>query len=114
MTTFEQWNYGDGQRVILPSIKKGIIRYEKAAQSSFDYAFAHHPQARLLCKNLITKTIYFLMGLALVVEYLYHWLCLKCFHSQSPKKEVRATFWNIVTTLLVCLFDELRAARVVV
>ena len=31
MTTFKQWNYGDGQRGILPRIKKGIISYEKAA-----------------------------------------------------------------------------------
>ena len=30
MKTFEQWNYGDGQRGILPSINKGIISYEKA------------------------------------------------------------------------------------
>ena len=27
MTTFEQWNYGDGQRGILPSIKKGVSSY---------------------------------------------------------------------------------------
>ena len=45
---FEQWNYGECQRGILPSIKKSIISYEKAARSSFNYSFAHHPQARLL------------------------------------------------------------------
>ena len=33
MTTFKKWNYGDGQRGILPSINKGIIIYEKAARS---------------------------------------------------------------------------------
>ena len=33
MTDFEQWNYGDVQRGILPSIKKGIISYEKTAWS---------------------------------------------------------------------------------
>ena len=27
MTTFKQWSYGDGQRGIIPSNKKGIIRY---------------------------------------------------------------------------------------
>ena len=48
-----------------------------------------------------------------MVEDLYHRMCLKCFGSQSPNKEARATCWNIVTTLLVCLFDELRAVRVV-
>ena len=31
MKTSEQWNYGDGQRDIMPSIKKGITSYEKAA-----------------------------------------------------------------------------------
>ena len=31
-TTYKQWNYGDGQRGVLPRIKKGIICYEKAAQ----------------------------------------------------------------------------------
>ena len=30
--TFEQCNYGDGQKVILSSIKKGIISYEKTAR----------------------------------------------------------------------------------
>ena len=48
-----------------------------------------------------------------MVEDLYHWLYLKCFGSRSPNKEAMATCWNIVTTLLVCLFDELHAARVV-
>ena len=43
MTTFKQWNYGDGQRGILPRIKKGIIIYERVARSLFDYTFAHHP-----------------------------------------------------------------------
>ena len=33
MTTFEKWNYADGQRGILTSIKKGIISYEKSARS---------------------------------------------------------------------------------
>ena len=55
MKTFEQCNYGDGQRGILPSIKKGVISYEKAASSSFYYAFAHNLQARLLCNDLLTK-----------------------------------------------------------
>ena len=63
MTTFKQWNYGDGQRVILPGIKKGIISYENLAHSSFDYAFAHHPQDRLLCNDILTKTIGFLREL---------------------------------------------------
>ena len=48
-----------------------------------------------------------------MVEYLYHRLCLKCFGSQSLNKEERATCWNIVTTILVCLFGELRDVRVV-
>ena len=86
MTTFKQWNYGDGQRVILPSINKGIISYEKSARSSFDYAFAHHPQDRLLCNNMPTKIIYLLSELATVVEDLCNWLCLKCFGYQSPNK----------------------------
>ena len=59
MTTFEQWNYGYGQRVILPSIKRGIINYEKEDHSSFDYAFAHHVQTILLCNKLLTKEIEF-------------------------------------------------------
>ena len=42
MTTFEQWNYGDGHRGVLLNIKKDIISYEKVARLSFDYAFAHH------------------------------------------------------------------------
>ena len=53
MITLEQWNYGDGQGGILPSIKKGIIIYEKAARSSFNYTFAHHAHARLLYNNLL-------------------------------------------------------------
>ena len=61
MTTFEQWNYGYGQRVILPSIKKGIINYEKAYHSSFDYAFAHHVQAIILCNNFSPKQLYFMV-----------------------------------------------------
>ena len=77
MTTFEHCNYGDGQRVILPSIKEVIIIYEKSARSSFDYAFANNPHARLLCNNLLTKIIDFLREMATVVEDLYHWLCLK-------------------------------------
>ena len=63
--------------------------------------------------DLLTKTIYFLRETATVVEDLYHRLYLKCFGSRSPNKEARATCWNIMTTLLVCLFDELRAARAV-
>ena len=31
MKTFEQCNYGEGQRCILPTIKKGITSYENAA-----------------------------------------------------------------------------------
>ena len=113
MTTLEQWNYGDGQRGIMPIIKKGIISYERASRLSFDYAFAHHAQIRLLCNNILTKTIYFFRELDMVVGDLYHNLCLKCFGSKRPSKEARATCWNIATTLLVCLFDELRAVRVV-
>ena len=48
MTTSEQWNYGDGQRGIMPIINQGIITYEKAARLSFDYSFAHYAQAKLL------------------------------------------------------------------
>ena len=107
MTTFEKWNSGDGQRGIMPSIKKGIIRYEKSARSSFNYDFSQHAKARLLCNYLLTKTIYFFREMAMVVEDLYHQLCLKLFDSRSPNKEARATCYNIVTTLLVCLFDEL-------
>ena len=81
MTTIEQWNYGGSQRYILPNIKKGIIRYEKAARYSFDYASAHHAQARLLCNDLLTKTIDFFQELATVVEDLYHRICIKCFGS---------------------------------
>ena len=77
MKSFKQWNYGDSPMGILPSIKKAIITYEKAARLSFDYAFSHHAQARLLCKDLITKTIEIFQELATVVEYFYHWLCLK-------------------------------------
>ena len=81
MTTFGQWNYGDGQRGIMPSIKKNIISYEKVTRSSFDYSFAHHPQARLLCNDMLTKTMDLLGELATVVEDLYHGLCLKCYFS---------------------------------
>ena len=81
MTTFEQWSYDEGQRGILARIKKGIIIYEKAARSSFDFAFAHHLHARLLCNNLRTKTIDFLWEMTTVVEDLYHRMCLKCFGS---------------------------------
>ena len=48
-----------------------------------------------------------------MVEDLYHRLCLKCFIYRISKKEARATCCNIVTTIIVCLFDELRAVRVV-
>ena len=48
MTTFEQWNYSDDQRGILPTIKKDITRYKNASRSSFDYVFAHHAKSRLL------------------------------------------------------------------
>ena len=48
------------------------------------------------------------------MEGLYHHLCLKCFGSLSPNKEARYTCWNIVTTIFVCLFDELLAVRLVV
>ena len=113
MKNFEQWNYGDGQRVILPSIKKGIISYEKAARSEFDYAFAHHPQARLMCNDLLTKTIDFLSEIPTVVEDLYHRIFRNCFGSRSPNKEARDTCWNIVTTLLVYIFGELCDFRVV-
>ena len=81
MTTFKQWNYGDVQRGIMPTIKLGITSYKKAACSSFDYVFAHHAQARILCNNLLTKTIDFSWELATVVEDLYHPICLKCFGS---------------------------------
>ena len=77
MTAFYQWNYGDGQSGIMSGIKKGIISDERAARSSFDYSLANHPQARLLCNDLITKNIYFLRELATVVEDLYHRLCPK-------------------------------------
>ena len=60
MTTFEECNYGDVQRGNLPRIKKGIINDVKASRSSFDYAFAYHPQARLLCNYLLTRNIDFL------------------------------------------------------
>ena len=113
MTTFEQWNYGEVQRGILPSIKKGIIGYEKAVRSLLYYTFAHHEKARLLRKNMLTKIIDFFRELSTVVVDLYHLLLLKGFGSQSPKKEASVTCWNIVKTLLVCLFDELRALRVV-
>ena len=42
MKTFKQWNYGDGKRGILSSIKNDIASYEKSSCSSFDYAFVHH------------------------------------------------------------------------
>ena len=76
MKSLEQWNYGDGQRGILTRIKKGIISYEKSARSSFNYAFAHHKQARLLCNDLLTKNIDFFRELAMVVEDFYLRLCL--------------------------------------
>ena len=50
----------------------------------------------------------------MVVEDLYHLFCLKCFGSRITNKEAKAKCWNIVTTLLVCLFDELCDMRVVV
>ena len=54
-----------------------------------------------------------LRELATVMEDLYHHLCIKCFGSRSPNKEERYTCWNIVTTLFVCLLDELLAVRLV-
>ena len=86
MTTFEQWNYGDGQRGVLPSTKKGVISYEKSARSSLNYAFVNHPHARLLCNYLLTKTIDLFREMATVAEYLHHRLCLKPFGSQIPNK----------------------------
>ena len=77
MTTFKQWNYGDGQRVILTIIKKGIIIHENSSRSSFNCDFTHHVQARLLCNNMRTKTIDFFRKLAMVVEDLYRRLCLE-------------------------------------
>ena len=59
MTTFQQWSYGDGQRGILPVIKKSIISYEKAAHLSLDYFFANHAQSRVLCNDMLTKTFDF-------------------------------------------------------
>ena len=79
MTTSEQWNYGDGHREIITSIKEGIISYEQAACYSFDYAFANHSQAIILCNNLLTKTIDFFLELATVVDNLYHRIFLKYF-----------------------------------
>ena len=112
MTNEEKWNYGGEQRGIMPSIKKVIIRYERAAWSSFDYDFAHNPQARLLCNDLLTKKN-FLRELATVAEDLYHHLCLKLFGSRSSNKEARDTCWKIATTILLCIFEKLRAVRVV-
>ena len=48
-----------------------------------------------------------------MAEGLYHRIFLNCFGSRSLNKEARDTCWNIVTALLVCLFYELRAVRVV-
>ena len=66
-----------------------------------------------MCSDLLTKTIDLLRELSTMVEDLYNWLCLKCFGYQSNNKEENATCWNIATTLLVCLFDEIRAVIVV-
>ena len=41
-------------------------------------------------------------------------LCIKCFGYRIPNKEARAKCCNIVTTLLVCSFDEMSEVRVVV
>ena len=90
----------------MPNIKDGIITYKSGSSLN---AFAHHTKYRLLCKDLFTKTIYFFLELATVVEDLYHRLRLKFFGSQSPNKEARSTYWNILTTLIVCLFGVLHA-----
>ena len=97
----------------MPIINQGIITYEKAAGLSLDYSFAHYAQAKLLWKYMLTKKIDFLRELATVVEDFYHRLCMKCFGYRSPNKEATETCWNIVTTIIVCLFDELRAVRLV-
>ena len=95
----------------MSSIKKGITSYGNSARSSFDYSFVHHAQAKLLCNDLLTKTIDLFRELATAVEYLYHQICLQFFGSISPNKEARATCWNIVTTLI--FFNELLVILVV-
>ena len=59
MKSIKQWNYGDGQRGILPTTKNGIISYKNEDHYSFDYACAYHSQTRLLRNNHLTKTIDF-------------------------------------------------------
>ena len=49
----------------------------------------------------------------MVVEDFYHRICLKCFGYRSPNKEARDMCWDVLMTLLVCIFDELRAVQVV-
>ena len=49
-----------------------------------------------------------------MVEDLYHRIFLKCSGSRSPKKEAISKCWNIVTTILVCLSNELLDLRIVV
>ena len=48
-----------------------------------------------------------------MVGDLYHRIYIKYFGYRSPNKDAKAPCWNIVTTPLVCLFNELHVVRVV-
>ena len=62
-------------------LKRESPAMKNSGRSSFDYAFAHHAQDKLLCDDLLPKTIDFFRELATVVEDLYHQICLKWFGS---------------------------------
>ena len=73
-----------------------------------------HPQAQLLCRELVNTTMAFYREMAVMMSTLYLLLITKAHGSEAKAtKDAKDACWRIVTTLLRVMFEELFKARVV-
>ena len=114
MKTFAAWNTGDGVAGLYNRIKDGLDVHGPAVRANIEMELELFPEAKLLCKHLLEKTLLFWRALCSRIESLYKELLVKGFGpGPTYSASAQAQCWTIVTTLLRVFFQEMRRVRVV-
>ena len=114
MKTYDLWDRGDGVTGALNRINQTLQMKEASLTSMIDQKLEGHSTGRLVCQELLSRTMIFWRELCAEIAKFYRQLLVTTFGATGPYSEAaNAQCWTVVLKLVRVLCSELRKVRLV-
>lgn len=114
MKTYDLWDRGDGVTGALNRINQTLQMKEASLLSMIDQKLEAHPLGRMVCQELLSRTMIFWRELCAEIAKFYRQLLVTTFGANGPYTDAsKAQCWTVVLKLVRVICSELRKVRLV-